>query len=81
MVEKHTSGHVVQHIETDVSGSDPFERKPVSITYVSPKLNYLFLPCAKNQGRKLPWKLLEPEIDQVQVHVQEVKNKVRYTLS
>lgn len=34
MVEKHTSGHVVQHVETDVSGSDPFGRKPVSITHV-----------------------------------------------
>lgn len=34
MVERHASGHVVQHVETDVSGSDPFERKPVSITHV-----------------------------------------------
>lgn len=34
VVEKHTSGHVVQHVETDVSGSDPFERKPVSIIHV-----------------------------------------------
>ena len=39
----------------------------------------LFLPCAKNQGRKLPWKLLEPEIDQVQV--KEVKNKANYPLN
>ena len=34
MVEKHTSGHVVQHVETDVSGSDPFGRKSVSIAHV-----------------------------------------------
>ena len=49
MVEKHTSGHVVQHVETDVSESDPFGRKPVSITdvldakLISPKVNELIL--------------------------------------